>query len=185
MSPIPTNYKRPYLPGGTLTLTVGKWRSYIESEILDTEQLGRWTGNSYRLSPISKMHIITAYRVCESRAYEDKSLSTYNQQYVGLQTKGIKNPDPRQQIIDDLIILIKSLTKNKDDYLMLGIDANAYIQTDKKGLQKLCNECNIVDMYSSIHEEDEENFPTRINGSKRIDYILCTTNLFHHVQKVG
>jgi hypothetical protein len=185
ISPIPTKYKRSYLPGGTLTLTVGKWRSFIDGDILDPEQLGRWTGNSYRLSPDSKLHVMTAYRVCDSKAEYDTSLSTFNQQYIGLQNKGYTNPNPRQQIIDDLIIQIKKLTKSEKDYLMIGIDANADITIDKKGLQKLCKECDLVDMYESIHTEDNENFPTHINGSKRIDYILCTTNLLHHVQKVG
>jgi hypothetical protein len=29
VSIIPINYKKPYLPGGTLNLTIGKWRSYL------------------------------------------------------------------------------------------------------------------------------------------------------------
>jgi hypothetical protein len=184
LSPIPTSYDKPYLPGGTLTLTLGKWRSYIDRKITDSEELGRWTGNSYRLSNNSKLHIITAYRVCDGQAEANSSLTAYNQQFIGIQAKGIKNPNPRQQIIDDPILQIKQLTKTTNDYIMIGIDANAEINNDKRGLGKLCNECDLVDMYTSIHE-DYENFPTHINGSKRIDYILCSPNLLRFVNKVG
>jgi exonuclease III len=39
-------------------------------------------------------------------------------------------------------------------------------------------------MYTTLHDEDDV-FPTHINGSKRIDYILCTPNVLQHVEKVG
>jgi hypothetical protein len=183
-SVIPTNYKKSYLPGGTLNLTVGKWRSYLDGKILDEDNLARWSGNSYRLSTTSKLHIISAYRVCEGKPEQDRSLSSYNQQYMGLKTKGIDNPDPRQQFISDLIITIKKLKNSENDKIIIGLDANADINTDKNGLQKLCNSCDLVDMYTTIHE-DYENFPTHSNGSKRIDYMLCSTNVLPYVNKVG
>jgi hypothetical protein len=184
LSPIPTSYSKPYLPGGTLTLTLGKWRSYIEKKIIDKSDMGRWTGNTYRVHENNKLHIISAYRVCESKPSEDKSLSTYNQQYTALLAKGHKTPDPRQQVIEDLIVEINLLLKNNNDYLMIGMDANADIHSDKKGLQKLCRECELIDMYTTIHDEDDV-FPTHTNGSKRIDFILCTSNLIKFVEKVG
>jgi hypothetical protein len=83
-----------------------------------------------------------------------------------------------------LILQIKKLKNSDIDYILLGIDANADILNDKKGLIKLCAECDLVDMFTSIHDEDEC-FPTHIKGSKRIDYILCSPNLLRFVNKVG
>jgi hypothetical protein len=185
ISTIPTKYTNPYLPGGTLTMTVGKWRSFIENSIMDDDGMGRWSGTTYRVHNNRQLHMMSAYRVCASRAQVDISLSTYNQQYVALQVKGIINTDPRQQIIDDLIIKIKSLLRNNNDYIILGIDANANIHADKRGLQKLCEACNLIDMYTTLHDEEDDAFPTHINGSKRIDYILCSPNILQHVEKVG
>lgn len=71
LSPIPTNYSNAYLPGGTLTLTVGRWRSFIDSAITDSGGMGRWTGNSYRVHNNHKLPIISAYRVCDSTAQVD------------------------------------------------------------------------------------------------------------------
>jgi hypothetical protein len=180
LSPIQTSYTRAYLPGGTLTLTIGKWRSHLDSKKTDSDHLGRWKGNSYRLSEESKLHIITAYRVCEAKAKSTSSLTVYNQQYIGLLAMGVKTPDPRQQVINDLILQIKKLKQSDNDYILLGLDANADILNDKNGLIKICTECDMVDMYTSIHDKDEK-FPTHINGSKRIDYILCSPNLLRFV----
>jgi hypothetical protein len=184
LSIIPTNYKKPYLPGGTLNLTIGKWQSYLDRKILDDDKLARWSCNSYRLSPTSKPHIISAYRVCDGKPEHDRSLSTYNQQYMALKSMGVTNPDPRQQFINDLTTKIKQIQTSKHDYIIIGMDANSVINTDKHGLQKLCNSCDLVDMYTSIHE-DYDDFPTHTNGSKRIDYMFCTTNVLPYVHKVG
>jgi hypothetical protein len=47
VSPVPTKYQRAYLPGGTLLLTVGKWRTFMDGDIFDPYEMGRWTGNTY------------------------------------------------------------------------------------------------------------------------------------------
>jgi hypothetical protein len=101
--------------------------------MVDDENLARWSGNSYRLSATSQLHIISACRVCDGKPEHDPSLSTYNQQYLALKAMGIGNPDPRQQFIDDLIYKIKNIRKSKDDMIIIGMDANSDINTDRTG----------------------------------------------------
>lgn len=62
-----TTHKGPYIPGGTLTFTMGKWRSQIEEKIGVKENMGRWSGNTYRVTNTKKLHIITGYQVCQSQ----------------------------------------------------------------------------------------------------------------------
>jgi hypothetical protein len=69
ISPIPTNYTNPYLPGGTLTLTVGKWRSFIEKSIVDPDNMGRWTGTSFEFTTnVVYIHLVRiVYAIVEHK----------------------------------------------------------------------------------------------------------------------
>lgn len=58
-------YNNDYLPGRTIHITLNKWTSYIKETIIDPSKFGRWSGATYRLSPINNLHIISAYRPCK------------------------------------------------------------------------------------------------------------------------
>jgi hypothetical protein len=55
---------KPYLPGGTASISLGNWNSKILHPIYDPSNMGHWTGATYCLSDTRKFHTITAYRVC-------------------------------------------------------------------------------------------------------------------------
>ena len=105
------DYQNKSMPGGTATLIMGKWASRMISPIIDTSGIGRWSGISIRVNESTALHYITAYRVCKQKITLNNSLSTYTQQYRNLELKGIKEPNPRKQILTDLTELWGNLTK--------------------------------------------------------------------------
>jgi hypothetical protein len=65
------------------------------------------------------------------------------------------------------------------------IDANETINSkEHSGIKELMDKCNLVNLYSELHD-DNLDFPTHINGSQAIDFMLCTPNLVEHVWKMG
>ena len=92
-----------FLPGGTLHITKGNWIGRIESHLIDTKEIGRWSGTKYRTQKGHSLYILTAYRPCPSPHHGlAQSNSTYAQQYFMIQDTGEKFPDPRAQFIVDL-----------------------------------------------------------------------------------
>jgi hypothetical protein len=179
----PVTSDTPYLPGGTATVSLGVWNSKILQKLYDPTNMGRWTGASYSLSDTGRLHSITAYRVCPNTLSIKNSLSTFSQQSFLLKQKGIINPDPRTQFLVDLTTYINNMKLSVNDYLLLSLDCNN-TSDNKDVIQDLCNDCNLVDLYMSKHQ-DEEQFPTHANGSVKIDFLLRTPNLLPFVTKVG
>jgi hypothetical protein len=87
-------------------------------------KLGRWSGTTLTVNKQQKLHIITAYRVCNNTITNTNSLSTYSQQHFMLQQLGQPDPNPRKQFIIDMAVFINNLTRDNDDYIVLAIDAN-------------------------------------------------------------
>jgi hypothetical protein len=94
---------RVHLPGGTATLTLNNTVNRIERIIKDKYDMGRWTGNTYRLGDGRKLNVITAYRVIEQKITSRNSMSTSSQQHHLLQLRGIKDTKPRTQFRKDFI----------------------------------------------------------------------------------
>jgi hypothetical protein len=177
------NYDADYVPGGC-QITANSWTTRHDSVIYDSFRHGRWIGNTYRLSTDRQLHIVTAYRVCEQQPNETNSLSTSTQQHIILAARGIQNPNPRKQFVDDFIAQFQEMCDNNNNYFILAIDANATLGKDREGLDRLASECNLIDMYSTIHQ-DYSVFPTQQRGSQRIDYILCSRNVIPYITQCG
>jgi hypothetical protein len=178
------NYEENYLPGGCCQITTNSWTTRSESKIYDDFRLGRWIGNSYRVSPTKKLLVVTAYRVCELNLKATNSLSTATHQHTMLLARGIDNPQPRKQFIEDFIIQFQPFCDDIDNYFMLSLDANSTVGHDKEGIDKLMTEYNLVDVYTTLHQ-DYSQFPTQQRGSKKIDFMLCTRNLIPYISKCG
>jgi hypothetical protein len=111
-------------------------------------------------------------------------MSTSTQQHIMLTARGIPNPNPRKQFVDDFIAQFQETCDNNNNYFILAIDANATLGNDRDGLVRLARECNLVDMYSTIHQ-DYSTFPTQQRGSQQIDYILCSCNIIPFITQCG
>jgi hypothetical protein len=181
----PQQYKRRYLPGGAVVMTTGDIMSKnIKEHIYDKHNYGRWCGTKYSLGNGNYLNIISAYRVCHQKATTLNSLSTYSQQYFMMKSKGFDNPNPREQFITDIIDQFKEECKSIKNFFLFNIDANEATGETLTGINKFILDCGLVDIYQYKHEDYEE-FSTHINGSKRIDFMLCTPNLLDYISKVG
>jgi hypothetical protein len=175
-------YDRKNLPGGTAILSAGKWSNRIISSISDTSGMGRWSGIKIRVSDEQSLYYFSVYRVCEQHINGTNSMSTYTQQYRILEHQGFDSPNPRQQVLIDISKTISAI--DSKDYIMIGMDANENWCAKNSKIKNFTLENNLVDVYSEKHE-DNRDFPTHINGSKRIDYLLCSKNLLPYINKTG
>jgi hypothetical protein len=55
---------------------------------------------------------------------------------------------------------------------------------DKQGMGKLLDECNFVDLYTTVTNHHTQ-FPTQARGSKKIDYLLGTRNIIPCISRIG
>jgi exonuclease III len=177
-------FKRASIPGGSSMLVLGKYTSNIRNTIHDPLELGRWCGSTLRINSKQLLHVVSAYRVCQSQIKHHYSMSTYSQQYFMLLQQGINQPDPRKQFITDMTNLLTFLTENKDNYVILGIDANEAVTGNNSEICEMITKCNLVDIYARKHQDATE-FATHIKGSKRIDFIFCTENIVPFIDRVG
>jgi hypothetical protein len=98
--------------------------------------------------------------------------------------RGLVDISPRVQFTIDIIECIRKLRLVSQDYIILALDANNPIATEPNGLNKIKNECNLIDPYIHIHH-DHEDFPTQQRGSKRIDHLICSPNILQFIEKIG
>jgi hypothetical protein len=183
-SPIDIPYEEDRVPGGTAMVTAGKWTSRIETTIKDLFNMGRWSGNTYRLSGNRRLHVITAYRPCATRIGPSTSMSTAHQHTVKIHQRGLTNTTPRKQFIIDFINQFSTICNDSNEFVIVSLDANANLIEDTNGLQLMTQECNLIDLFSAIHPDINE-FPTQARGSKRIDYMLGTRNVIQFISKIG
>jgi hypothetical protein len=181
----PCNESR-YQPGGTLQTCTGHWVSRCIEKIHDNRNMGRWSGHSFQLKQQQTLSVITAYRPCKRNNVNNKttSSSTYRQQTVMLMEEGFNDPNPRQIFIEDMILLIRSISKNPENYIILMLDANENLNDSEGGLSKLLYETKLIDIFSYLGG-DECNIPTYIRGTRKIDYIFSSSNLIPHVRNAG
>jgi hypothetical protein len=174
--------KNQSLPGGTATIILGKLNGRVTESITDLSKMGRWSGVKLRINDNQSLFYITAYRVCDQRVNKTNSLSTSTQQYYKLKEKGHTDPRPRKQFILDMQSYLNSVSD--DNYVILALDANESMIESGSDIKKLATTCNLVDIYSHIHN-DMSDFPTHTNGSKKIDHILCSNNVIPFIEKCG
>ena len=102
-----------FIPGGTMTATVGNWTGRVTGYIQDPRRLNRWSGIKLRLKNQEELIVITAYRVCIQDMNKIGSTTSTSQQYIHLKEDGIQQPCPRKQFILDMIDQITELTSNQ------------------------------------------------------------------------
>jgi hypothetical protein len=95
--------------GGNVHICTSHWTGQIVKRIDDQRNMGRWTGQKYRLKENRYLTVITAYRPCRySKTHLLKATQTvHHQQTTLLEKQGFVDPDPRKIFIDDLIALVK------------------------------------------------------------------------------
>ena len=125
--------------------------------------------------------VISAYRVCQEKCNAPGPLTAYRQQYAIMQAAGVKDPNPRRQILDDLCGLIQE--KRAMGYRpILMIDANGdYTDGKDSGLKNFVERAQLCDPYY----EKYGHVRTYLHGTSRLDYIFMDEALTHSIRRIG
>jgi hypothetical protein len=184
-SRLPNLSENIHLPGGTATFSRDGVVSKIEKSIQDDYHMGRWTGSTFRVNNDMKLNIISAYRVINQKVTPSNSMSTNSQQHHIMRSRGIDDVKPRTQFILDFCTQFTTMCNNPKEMTILMIDANECTSAPETiGITHLMKECGLSNIYKHIHDDHEE-FPTHINGSKTIDYMLGSENVMQFINKMG
>jgi hypothetical protein len=184
-SKIHNTVKKNLLPGGTASITMNTMVNRIENEITDGYAMGRWTGYQYNIGNNRSLFVISAYRVIDQQVNISNQMASNSQQHHMLQLRGICNTKPKRQFIIDFCEQFETICNNQHNYVILTLDANEHTDLpDKGGLSELMDKCSLTNLYQHVHN-DQNQFPTHERGTKTIDYILGTTNLFPFITRIG
>jgi hypothetical protein len=132
-----------------------------------------------RINNDCNLHYTNAYWVYQQGVQISNSPPTYLQQYMHLKAVGIENPNPQQALLDYPQAYISTIDIN--NYIVIDIDANKLIQDRLSTLLQFINTNQLLDLYGSTHKNNK--FSTHINGSKQINYILCSKMFNNTSQK--
>jgi hypothetical protein len=169
--------KTSYQPGGTATVITDKWTGRSTKQIKDTSGLGRWSGfQLQRNNPNEYFNIITAYRPTILNGIH----TCYQQQTSILKQKGTQNPDPRQQILNDLAQIIQNYNNNIDITIVL-IDANESLFQNNSKISLFLAETGLVPLIqNSVHYP-----PTHSRGTHCIDFIFGSPIILEYITNSG
>ena len=151
-----------------------------------SDKWGRFCWQTYRGKRDEGIVVITAYRVCHEASDHPGPFTAYTQQYTAMREEGIASPNPRKQILADLLSLIDA--KRLEGFRpILMMDANGDYTSVKaqdrdKDLESFIRDANLVDHF---HEKFPDPTHSYVYGSKRLDYILVDPALVDAIERIG
>jgi hypothetical protein len=96
---------------------------------------------------------ITLYRVCDKQTSKKAGATMiYRQEWNLLRNNRVADPNPRAQVIEDLISFIKSNQQQGYEIILLAGDANESMQnlSKTKGFGKLMDQCQLQDFHRHL-----------------------------------
>ena len=168
-----------YQPGGNLLTANGEVTARIDGR--GSDSLGRFCWYTFAGKRDEGVIVVVAYRVCQEKTNAPGPHTAYQQQYIAMRDAGIRDPNPRRQILKDIQALIQEKRSNGYRPILL-IDANGDYQKGKdKGLQQFLEESQLEDPYASRFGHTR----TYIHGSSRLDYIFMDRALVQSIKRIG
>ena len=104
-SSAPTIGLTKYQPGGNALMLTGRTTGRIS--IRGQDEHGRFCWCTLRGRRDEGILLVSAYHVCHEAHDAPGPLMAFHQQYAALRAKGIEKPNPRKQILTDILTLIK------------------------------------------------------------------------------
>lgn len=176
--------EKDYMAGGTLLSLHGRVLGRIEST--GSDKWGRFCYTTLRGSRDEGIVVINAYRTCHVKADNPGPFTSYQMEYIGLRESGIKDPQPRFQILKDLTTLIDK--KREQGYRpIVMMDANedwvaeSHKQQGNK-LKKFMQHSQLVDPFFLKFNQAPR---TYVRGKHRLDYILVDPALLPAIRSIG
>ena len=168
-----TSPKQQYQPGGTALITRHQITTQTTMREYDAPY-GRWS--TIIIGPIQhQIAIISAYIVCQTPISPLRHKTAAYQQWK-LMSQNKENGHPRQKAVRDLIQYITTL-KLRGHTILLILDANTSRNQQKGIIQQLKYTCALKEAI------DTKNYkiPTLSKGKCQVDFIMCSTELHHHI----
>ena len=97
---------------------------------------------------------ITAYRVSQVSMPQHGDGTTYHQEHMMLSKKGHPSPNPRAQLIANMIQFIQS-HQSKGWEILLMIDANEAVDNSSQGIASVMCACALYNIMQDTHPEIE------------------------------
>ncbi len=164
-------FDKPWKPGGTLLCLYGRYAGCVIGH--HSNSLGRWSQLRVGGKSDTTISSFSAYRVPQM-LNPGPSSSYAQQQTIMFATRGPKFR-PRDAVINDFIVQILS-AQAMGDHILIGIDANKEMGTDRIGIVKLMQECELIDLLTCFPSESPP--PDMYNQENtRIDYILGSAHV--------
>jgi exonuclease III len=161
-----------YMPGGTFTISSGD----IVSRIIETgsDEMGRWTFQSFAGCNQQQVTVITAYQVCHKSHTQRGRTTAAAQQESLVRQRNASDPNPRKHFRKDILVFLKQLQAKKHELLLIG-DFNEALGEDENGMSKICSDIGLIDLVATVHGTTD--IATYSRGKKRLDYALGTQHV--------
>ena len=194
-------FQTAYQPGGTATITSGRWssqsthhhhqtttpaaRSTRTKIPADPDGKGRWSALTINGRGGRKVTLITAYRVCDQSFASAGVYTAFRQQYLledNISPEGQPN-QPRVKFLQDMAKFISTLRSAGHDIILM-IDANESTTQRNSKLRGWLSDMDLIDPITIRHGPNDQpaSVPT---GSTRIDYILLSRPLYPYLHAAG
>ena len=148
IDPIPDT--ETFQAGGTLTMALNSLVPMaFGASPQDPTGFGRWSSLSFQGQGEHFLTILSAYRVCKGSIQSSPIGSAFSREYEYHRGKGIKTPQPRKLILQDLTHALQH-EQSKGHAILIMMDSNGSLDDDTD-LQKFISECDLTDLHESDH----------------------------------
>ena len=177
-----SDYDIRYLPGGNLLTVNGSITGRVKNR--GSDPWGRFCWYTLQGERDEGILVVTAYRVSQESSDEPGPWTAYTQQHIAMREAGIVNPNPRKQVLKDILKLIdEKRTEGFRPLVMMDANGDANFEGDvDKDLVQFIQDAALVDEY---HNRYPEQINTYLWGRKRLDYILMDASLVPAVERIG
>ena len=184
-SSAPVDYTdKDYQAGGTALVAHGPTKGRVIAS--DSDPLGRFSWMRLQGKRDEGILVISAYRTCHTKSDNPGPWTAWYQQYSGLRTRGVTNPESRHLLLDDLADLIAE-HRNEGYRPILMWDANEdWIKRSHKHqgdrLKDFMTSTQLIDPF---FEKFKSAPRTYVESNNRLDYIMIDPALLPAVRRIG
>ena len=137
-----------YQPGGCLLTINGDLTVTIQEQ--GSDRMGRYMWFKLTGKCGEGRIIINTRRVCQKETVRSGSNLQYMREYSILQLEGMRESNPRKQILEDLLALIEKSRKEGFEQVSLTMDTNGnyqYAQDVDKHMQQSIKDAHLMDPF--------------------------------------
>ena len=160
----------------------GKWSGRVVKT--GDDPMGRWSWMDLQGRAGRIIRVISSYRVSQGNPKYVGDLTACKQQYWSYVKKGIKDPNPRELLLQELSKFVNKWTNlSKQHLVIIMMDSNEKLE-DGNSLHNFVSNNNLTDAVGYLNPT-LQNDKTYLNGSKRIDHIFLSPELADKAIKAG